>query len=108
MRSSSGQPCVIEDRSIGRPIMAEKHDSRSHYGAKAMHPALYEIRVLGRLTGERWSQWFGDLAVTIDERGETVIYGEIADQAALYGLLARLRDLALPLVSVKRVQPPGE
>jgi hypothetical protein len=61
--------------------------------------------VQGRLSGERWSQWFDGLAVTTGDNGETVLYGEIADQAALYGLLARLRDLALPLLSVNRLQP---
>lgn len=63
-------------------------------------PFLYEIRVKGRLSGEQWTDWFDDLIVTAD-RGESTLRGRAADHAALYGLLARLRDLAIPLVSVK-------
>jgi hypothetical protein len=96
-------PAVCDEyRNIGRPIM-EKHDPVDLHDQGASRPALYEIRVQGRLSGERWSQWFDNLAVATGDNGETVLYGEIADQAALYGLLARLRDLALPLVSVRRV-----
>ncbi len=63
-------------------------------------PFLYEIRVKGRLSEVQWTDWFDDLAVTAD-RGESTLRGRAADHAALYGLLARLRDLAIPLVSVK-------
>lgn len=71
-------------------------------------PALYEVRVQGRLAGERWSQWFAGMTLTVNESGETVLRGWLDDQAALYGLLARLRDLALPLLSVNRVKgAPG-
>ena len=62
-----------------------------------------EIRVKGRID-EHWSDWFDDLAISYDE-GETVLNGQVADQAALYGLLARLRDLGLALVSVR---PTGD
>jgi hypothetical protein len=100
---------LIEYRNTKRPaIMSAKHDSTNQHSDRASCPALYEIRVRGRLTGERWSQWFGGLAVTTDDNGETIIRGEIVDQAALYGLLARLRDLALPLLSVNRIQPLGD
>ena len=88
--------------------MSEKHNSANQHGERDSRPALYEIRVQGRLSGERWSQWFDGLTVTTGDNGETVLYGEIVDQAALYGLLARLRDLALPLVSVSRLRQPGE
>lgn len=64
-------------------------------------PARYEIRVEGVLDS-RWADWFGNLAVDSDGR-QTVIYGLIADQAALHGLLAKVRDLGLCLVSVCRV-----
>ncbi len=57
-----------------------------------------EIRVKGRID-ERWSSWFEDLTITHTD-DETVLSGAVADQAALYGLLAKLRDLGLPLVSV--------
>jgi hypothetical protein len=62
-------------------------------------PLAVEIRIKGRID-EQWSDWFGGLAITHTERDETVLTGAVADQAELYGLLARLRDLGLPLVSV--------
>ncbi len=61
----------------------------------------YEIRIEGHLT-ERWSDWFDGLAITHDRNGETVLSGPLADQAALFGLLARLHALNLTLVSVSR------
>jgi hypothetical protein len=70
----------------------------------AMQPAVYEIKVKGRLEGDIWSHWFDGMAVTPGEKGETVLTGLVVDQAALYGLLARLRDLALPLLSVNLVE----
>ncbi len=63
-------------------------------------PFLYEIRVKGRLSSEQWTSWFDDLSVTT-ARGETTLRGKAPDHAALYALLARLRDLAIPLVAVK-------
>jgi hypothetical protein len=61
-----------------------------------------EIRVQGQLD-ERWSDWFEGLAITHIEESETVLAGPVADQAALYGLLAKLGALGLPLLSVQRV-----
>jgi hypothetical protein len=63
-------------------------------------PFLYEIRVKGRLSAEQWTAWFDDLTVTAT-RGESTLCGSVPDHAALYGLLARLRDLAIPLVAVR-------
>jgi len=65
-------------------------------------PALYEIRVDGVLDS-RWSTWFDDLQVTSGAGGQTVIAGPVADQAALHALLAKIRDLNLPLISVRRI-----
>jgi hypothetical protein len=62
----------------------------------------YEIRLKGRLDG-RWAAWFDGLGLTHDGAGITVIHGPVADQAALHGLLNKVRDLGLPLVSVTRV-----
>lgn len=70
---------------------------------RGTQPAVYEIRVKGRLQEGYWHRWFEGMAVTMTENGETVLRGEVADQAALYGLLARLRDLALPLLSVQKI-----
>jgi hypothetical protein len=58
-----------------------------------------EIRVKGKLDLD-WSEWFADLALSHTAQNETIIKGKVTDQAALYGLLARVRDLGLPLVSV--------
>jgi hypothetical protein len=65
----------------------------------------YEIHVQGRLD-PRWSIWFDPMTMAAGADGTTVIEGPVADQAALHGLLARLRDLGLPLVSVVRVEEP--
>jgi hypothetical protein len=62
-----------------------------------------EIRVKGRID-ERWSEWLDDLTITHTDQDETVLTGSIVDQAALYGLIAKLRDLGLPLLAVNCVQ----
>jgi hypothetical protein len=62
----------------------------------------YEIRVDGMLD-ERWSCWFEGMHVTSEPDGTTLIRGEVVDQAALHGLLARVRDLGLPLIAVRRM-----
>jgi hypothetical protein len=64
----------------------------------------YEIRLTGRLDAH-WAAWFDGLTVSHESDGTSVISGPIADQAALHGLLQRVRDLGLPLVSVTRVEP---
>jgi hypothetical protein len=67
-------------------------------------PVHYEIRVNGVL-GSRWSAWFDGLQVTSEEHGQTTIAGPVADQAALHGLLAKIRDLGLELLEVRRTDP---
>jgi hypothetical protein len=64
----------------------------------------YEIRVNGVL-GSGWSAWFDGLRVTSDERGQTLIAGPVTDQAALHGLLAKVRDLGLELLEVRPTDP---
>jgi hypothetical protein len=64
----------------------------------------YEIRLTGHLDAH-WAAWFDGLTVRHDSEGTTVISGPIADQAALHGVLQRVRDLGLPLVSVSRLEP---
>ena len=64
----------------------------------------YAIRVTGHLD-DRWASWFDDLEVTRDEDGSTLMRGRVADQAALHGLLHKVRDLGLPIVSIARVDP---
>ncbi len=68
----------------------------------ADQPALYEIRLDGALS-THWSDWFDDLKVTTDQAGQTVLAGWIPDQAALFGILTRIRDLGLVLISVSRI-----
>jgi hypothetical protein len=64
----------------------------------------YEIRIQGRLDA-RWAAWFDGMALTVENDGATVLRGEVADQAALHGLLQRVRDIGLPLISVTRTTP---
>lgn len=66
----------------------------------------YEIRLKGRLDA-RWAAWFDGLDLTHEGAGTTIIHGPVADRAALHGLLSKVRDLGLPLVSVTRVGPAG-
>lgn len=64
----------------------------------------YQIRVKGVLD-RRWSAWFDDLQVASDEYGQTTITGPVTDQAALHGLLTKIRDLGLELLEVRRTDP---
>lgn len=66
-------------------------------------PAVYEIRVEGQI-GQRWSDWFAGLSVSPQSSGETLLRGPLADQAALHGVLMKIRDLRLVLVSVNRIK----
>ncbi len=63
----------------------------------------YEIRVQGQLD-QHWSAWFNDLAISYDADGNTVLHGPLVDEAALHGVLNKVRDLALPLLEVRREQ----
>jgi hypothetical protein len=63
---------------------------------------VYQIRVKGHLES-KWTDWFGGLTVTLEDNGETLLTGPVADQAALHGLLRKVRDLGMPLVSVVSV-----
>jgi hypothetical protein len=65
---------------------------------------LYEIRLKGHLDN-RWADWFEGLTITLEEDGDTLLTGPVIDQAALHGLLKKVRDLGLPLVSVSPVEP---
>ena len=66
-------------------------------------PELYEIRVKGHLDA-KWAGWFEGMTITLEDNGETLLVGPVVDQAALHGLLRRVRDLGIPLLSVTRVK----
>ena len=65
---------------------------------------LYEIRIKGHLD-DRWTEWFEGLTITLEEDGNTLLTGPVVEQAALHGLLKKVRDLGMPLVSVSPVEP---
>lgn len=67
-------------------------------------PEAYEIRIRGHLS-RQWSAWFGGLTITLEDNGDTLLTGPVEDQAALHGLLRKVRDLGTPLISVNRVRP---
>jgi hypothetical protein len=69
--------------------------------------AVYEFRVKGHLDG-RWSEWFDGLAIANLQNGEAILSGEIVDQSALHGVLAKVRDLGLPLMAVSKVKSVPE
>jgi hypothetical protein len=68
------------------------------------HPVIYQIRIKGQLDSQ-WTDWFGGLTITLKENGDTLLTGPVVDQAALHGLLRRVRDLGMPLVSVNPLEP---
>ena len=67
-------------------------------------PPVYQFRVRGRL-GPRWAAWFEGLTITPEDNGDTLLTGPVVDQAALHGLLRRVRDLGVTLLSVTRLEP---
>jgi hypothetical protein len=62
-------------------------------------PTIYQIRIKGHLDN-RWSDWFEGLTITLEKNGNTLLTGAVVDQAALHGLLKKVRDLGMPLISV--------
>jgi hypothetical protein len=90
---------IIRD---GHGAMSQELDPQ----ADSSQPMAYQIRITGQL-GSRWADWFEGLTITLDG-GDTLITGPVVDQAALHGLLKRVRDLGMPLVSVSPVEldPP--
>jgi hypothetical protein len=64
----------------------------------------YQIRIKGHLD-EQWADWFGGLTISLEEDGDTLLTGQVLDQAALFGLLRKVSDLGMPLLSVNPVKP---
>ena len=81
-------------------VMSNEINSGSDLG----QPLVYQIRIKGHL-GREWTDWFGGLIITLEDNGETLLTGPVVDQAALYGLLKKVRDVGMPLLSVNRGTP---
>ena len=71
---------------------------------EADQPLVYQIRIKGHL-GPQWMDWFEGLVITLEEDGHTLLAGPVIDQAALHGILKKVRDLGIPLVSVNSFGP---
>jgi hypothetical protein len=66
--------------------------------------AIYQIRLKGHLDSG-WADWFGGMTITLEDNGSTLLIGPVVDQSALHGLLKRVRDIGMPLISVNRAEP---
>ena len=80
--------------------MSTERSSESEAG----QPIIYQIRIKGHL-GRQWTVWFEGVSIILEEDGNTLLTGPVVDQAALYGLLKKVRDLGMPLLSVNRINP---
>jgi hypothetical protein len=80
--------------------MPNELNSSSHLS----EPQVYQIRLKGQL-GREWTDWFESLTITLDEDGDTLLTGPVVDQAALHGLLKKVRDLGLRLLSINPIEP---
>jgi hypothetical protein len=67
-------------------------------------PLIYHIRIKGHLS-HQWTDWLGGVTITLEDSGDTLLTGPVIDQAALHGLLKKVRDLGMPLLSVNRAVP---
>ncbi|MEO8286143.1 MAG: hypothetical protein ABI670_06870 [Chloroflexota bacterium] len=87
------------------PSTVDNEDHEEHGDHADLHePGLYEIRIRGHLGG-RWATWFEGMTFKMENNGDTVLTGEVVDQAALHGLLRKVRDLGMPLLSVTSIRP---
>ena len=77
---------------------------KRHPSRDSDRPDIYQIVLQGHLS-RQWSDWFDGFTITLDERGQTILVGPVIDQAALHGLLKKIRDLGIPLISLNRLDP---
>lgn len=73
-------------------------------GTNPVQPMIYQLRIKGHL-GRQWTNWFEGFTVRLEEDGHTLLTGPVVDQAALHGLLKKVRDLGMPLIWVIRIEP---
>jgi len=96
---------TVTGRATGPPgdprerAMSDKRNPESDPG----QPGVYQIRLKGHL-GRQWTEWFGGLTIALEDNGDTLLTGPVGDQAALHGLLRKVRDLGMPLLSVNSVE----
>ena len=89
---------MLSEQQPGK-VVSEKDEPEANSG----QPVIYQMRVKGHLDSD-WTDWFEGLTITCENNGDTLLTGPVVDQAALHGLLKRVRDLGMPLVSVNRVE----
>ena len=102
---------AVDDKNKGndveiRPYRGKcmrRRTGETHASTEGHEPGLYEIRVKGHLN-EKWAAWFEGLTITLQDNGDTLLTGPVVDQAALHGVLKKVRDLGLPLISINQVQ----
>lgn len=82
--------------------MTGKHNHKTESGQQV----IYQIRIKGHLS-DQWTDWFDGLTLTLEEDGNTDLTGPLVDQSALFGLLKKVRDLGLTLISINYVEPGG-
>jgi hypothetical protein len=78
--------------------------SKRNHNTDPSQPMIYQIKIKGQLD-RKWVDWFGDVTIALEEDGDTLLTCPVVDQAALHGLLKKVRDLGTPLLSVHRVEP---
>src|SRR3954447_24368668 len=78
--------------------------NKPNYEMDQGQPTIYQIRIKGHL-GPQWTDWFGGLTIALEDNGDTLLTGPVADQAALHGLLKKVRDLGMPFLGVASLEP---
>ena len=95
------------DQDVLEGERARKRASRIGMESEHVQQEVYQIVVKGHLDSE-WSDWFDGLTITLMSSGKTILTGPLVDQTALHGVLIKIRDLGLPLLSLVRIQPEKE
>jgi hypothetical protein len=85
-------------------MVGQTTSNKNHTKHDADQPLVYQIRIKGHL-GQQWAEWFEGLTITLEEDGSTLLTGKVVDQAALHGILKKVRDLGMPLLSVNPAAP---